>query len=42
MNPLTRAALDAYADAHASAAIKDTAAVLIVGLLVAVMLAGGV
>lgn len=42
MNPLTRAALDAYADAQASAAIKDMAAVIVAGLLLAVLLAGGV
>jgi len=42
MNPLTRAALDAYADAQASAAIKDTAVVIVAGLLIAAMLAGGV
>lgn len=42
MNTLTRAALDAYADAQASAAIKDTAAVIIAGLLIAALLAGGV
>ena len=42
MNPLTRAALDAYADAQASAAIKDAAAVIVAGLLIAAMLAGGV
>lgn len=42
MNPLIRAALDAYADAQASAAIKDTAAVIGFGLLFAALLAGGV
>jgi hypothetical protein len=42
MNPLTRAALDAYADAQVSAAIKDSAVVIGFGLVLALMLVGGV
>jgi len=42
MNPLTRAALDAYQSARVSAAIKDSAVVIVAGLLLAVLLAGGV
>jgi hypothetical protein len=37
MNPLTRAALDAYADAQVSAAIKDSVTVIVVGVLLALM-----
>jgi hypothetical protein len=42
MNPLTRAALDAYAARQVSAAIKDSAVVIGFGLVLALMLAGGV
>jgi hypothetical protein len=42
MNSLTRAALDAYADAQVSAAIKDSVVVIVVGVLLALMLVGGV
>jgi hypothetical protein len=42
MNPLTRAALDAYQSAQVSAAIKDSVTVIGFGLVIALMLAGGV